>query len=396
MSHNYEVRANVRVVAGNGSLAELPRLLALHNPTSILLVSSGDYVQELGILDAARHAAEQVGATLIEDRGVVPNPRLEHVYELTETAREHHVDFLLAAGGGSSIDTAKSVAIALAAPEGKDVWDYFTADPEENLRHEVPTLKVGVISTLPGTGSEVGRSAVLTKVSTSEKLGVESNSLRPVFTIVDPTLSRTVPQHYQAAAIADEIAHLIETYTADDPDVDITDRLLEGATAGALTNAAKYADNPADDDARRQLHQISLYQHYLNFDRNSDWAGHPIEHVISGYYDLLHGEGLAIVTVAWLRYVASRRPDKIVQLVSRIYGVDAVSLGAERVVLGFADYIEALYAKLGLPTKLSAYNIGEGALDQIVDTVTAGGTRTVGAYLPLDRSAVRELLAAAL
>ncbi|PLS29353.1 iron-containing alcohol dehydrogenase [Bifidobacterium parmae] len=390
---NYEVRANIRVVFGDGALNELPTLLERHHPKSILLVSSGDYVDDLGIGDAVRQAADSLGATLIEDRGVVPNPRLEHVRELIETAKAHNVDFLLAAGGGSAVDTAKSVAIGLAAPEGTDVWDYFTVG---HAVEQVPTLKVGVINTLPGTGSEVGRSAVLTNLATKEKFGVEANNLRPVFTIVDPAFSRTVPQHFQAAAIADEIAHLIETYTADDTDVDITDRLLEGALAGALTNAAKYADDPADDNARKQLHQISLYQHYLNFDRNSDWAGHPIEHVISGDYDLLHGEGLAIVTVAWLRFIAAHKPTKLVQLVSRLYHVDAVTFSEEQVVRGFADHLEALYGRLGLPTKLSAYGIGQEGVDIVAAKVTAGGARTVGNYYALSQEDVRALLSAAL
>lgn len=390
---NYEVRADIRVVFGNGSLNELPALLERHHPTSILLVSSGDYVEELGISAAVREAAEQLGARLIEDRGVVPNPRLEHVRELIQVAREHRVDFLLAAGGGSAVDTAKSVAIGLASPDDVDVWDYFTVGKAVEY---VPSLKVGVINTLPGTGSEVGRSAVLTNLATKEKLGVEANNLRPVFTIVDPEFSRTVPQHFQAAAIADEIAHLIETYTADDTDVDITDRLLEGAIAGALTNAAKYADDPSDDNARKQLHQISLYQHYLNFDRNSDWAGHPIEHVISGRYDLLHGEGLAIVTVAWLRFIASHKPAKLVQLVSRLYGVDAVTFSEEQVVRGFADHLEALYRRLGLPTTLSAYGIDQPGVDNVAAEVTVHGTRTVGNYYALSEGDVRKLLAQAL
>lgn len=389
---DFEFHDTINLAFGKDAIKRLPDFIKATGATSLLLISSGDYVDELGITDAVRAAADQLGVAFTQDKGVVPNPRLEHVRELIELGRERKVDLLIAAGGGSSIDTAKATGIGLKAPG--DVWDYFPTTP--TIAEHIPTLPVGVISTIPGTGSEVSQAAVITREDTLEKRGAESPSLRPAFTIVDPTYALSVPEHFQAAGIADISAHIIENYAGNDKDVDVTDRLLEAALQSNFVAAERFVGNPQDPAVRVELHRLSLYQHFLEFGRTADWSGHIIEHALSGLHDLLHGEGLAIITPAWLRYIAPRHPEKIVQLAQRVLVTGTFTLSGEATVNVLADYQEGLYRRLGLKTRLSEYGLGEKEIREIARVASADGTHPVGRYLPLSQSDVEELLRLAL
>ena len=384
----HEFHDTFHVAFGEGAIDRLGAYVAPHHPKAVLLISSGDYVDELGITKAVQSVADEQGFELVQDKAVVPNPRLEHVNELVALGKQHGVDLVIAAGGGSSIDTAKAVGIGLAAQDGQDIWQYF----DERIREHIPTIPVGVISTLPGTGSEVSESVVITREDIRQKRGAESPSIRAAFTIVDPTYSLSVPDHYLAAGIADIAAHIVEMYSVEQPDIDVTDRFLENALQTDYLQAERFATDPKDPSVRLELHKISLYHHFLGLDRTGDWTGHTIEHALSGLYDLIHGEGLSIITPAWLRYIAPRHPDKLVRLASQVLSIDTFTLTGEQTVLQFADYVEGLYRKIGLRTRLHEHDLGENDIKAIASFATLDGKRPVGRYITLGTSEVEDVL----
>lgn len=181
-------------------------------------------------------------------------------------------------------------------------------------------------------------------------------------------------------------------YSTDDVDVDISDRLLETAIQADFVQGERLAVDPDDPIVRVELHRLSLYHHFLGMDRTADWSGHTIEHALSGLYDLIHGEGLSIVTPAWLRYIAPRHPRKLVQLASRVLHIDTFSLTGKQVVLQLADYAEGLYRRIGLKTRLHEHGLGEDDIKAVARLATRNDTRKVGRYIPLDSHDVADLL----
>lgn len=375
---------------GVGSISKLADRLSEVAPSSVLLVSTGDYPEKLGIADHVRQVADRIGAALAVDYGAQPNPKADHVRDLIALAREHHVDFVLAVGGGSAIDTAK--AVALGVPYDGDFWDFFTGEATPNK-----ALGVGAISTLPGSGSELSDCAVIQQGK--DKIFFESDALLPRFAIVDPSYALSVPQHYQSAAIADMSAHMLEVYATDVTPVDVSDRLIEACFSSLLTYGRKVVADPKNVDARAELHMLSIVTHndgFLANGRLADWVGHKIEHEISGLYGLVHGEGMAVVTPAWIRYVADRKPAKLVQFASRVLRFDVFDSEPREVVNHLADALEAFYRELGLRTRLGEHGIKRETLHEIASRATHDNTRIIGNYLSLNTDDVVALLEYAL
>lgn len=386
----FSYRSPTRIEFGPGAVERIGDLFDHERPSTVLQVSSGDYPEELGISDAVLRAASARGITVVTDSGAEPNPKIEPVRRLVGLARREGVDLVLAVGGGSAIDTAK--AVALGVPHDGDVWDFFagTARPRR-------ALPVGVVSTLPGSGSELSDCAVIQ--NGDRKVFLESDLILPRFAVVDPAYSLGVPAPYQASAVADMTAHLLEVYATDTTPVDVTDRLIEASFASLLTYGRRAVERPGDVDARAELHMLSLVTHndgFLANGRLADWVGHKIEHEISGRYGLIHGEGMAVVTPAWIRFVAARKPRKLVQFAHRVFKVDVFDRTDEDVVTLLAERLEAFYRSLGLRTRLAEHGIGAEAIPGLAARATHGGTRTLGHYVTLDAADVGELLAHAL
>lgn len=375
-----------KLVFGPGAQNNLEQLLREQNATSILLVYSGDYVFDLGIHDVVEKAVAAIGAKLIENGDVVPNPRIDLVRDLIVKAREADVDFVLAAGGASSFDTAKAVGVGLAY-DG-DVWDLFdgTAEPQSSI-------PVGVISTIPGSGSEVSDCAVLQQ--RQDKRALENRIVIPRFAIVNPEYSDTTPYRYQAAAVADLAVGFLEPYFTVKDHLESADRLLEGGLKAALLAGRRFAADPHDLKNRTELHWLSatMFNHcFLATGSENDWTTHRLEHELGGEFDVIHGEGIAAILPSIIRVVVKRQPQRYAQLAVRVLGEDPYDHSEYELALIFAKRLEDHFKTLGLGTSLHELDIPREAIRHIADQLTHDGTSTVGNYSPLTRDDVIEVL----
>lgn len=378
------------LVFGVDAEQQLEGLLRAHHASSILLVYSGDYVFDLGIHDVVESAARSLNARLIESGDVVPNPRIDLVRSLIERAHEHQVDFVLAVGGASAFDTAKAVGVGV--PYHGDVWELFdgSALPES-------TLPVGVISTIPGSGSELSDCAVLQQGQ--DKRALETRLIIPKFAIVNPVYSGTAPYRHQAAAVADLAVGFLEPYFTSGDHLESADRLLEGGFKAALTQGERFAQDPSDLKTRTELHWLSatMFNHcFLATGSTNDWTTHRLEHELGGRFDLIHGEGIAAILPSIIRYVAKRQPERYAQLAVRTLGVDPYDISQEQAANVLADTLESYFAKLDLATSLSDLDITRDDFEGVAEHLTHGDTQKVGNYSPLNKADVLAVLELAL
>ena len=383
----FEYYNPAKIVFGEDSEKNLKSLLKQYNVTSLLLVYSGDFVKTLGIYDVITEAVEELGIRFSESGEVVPNPSIELVRKLVAQGKEDNVDFVLAVGGGSSIDTAK--AIALGIPFDGDVWDFFDkgAIPDR-------VLNIGVIATTASSGSETSNAAIL---SYGEwKKGFEDDRIIPKFAIMNPKYTVNLPSYQTFVGIADVYSHLLERYFSDEKNSDTTDYLIEGAIRALLVNADRLLKDQKNINARAEIQWLASVAHnnFLDAGRSADWGSHRIEHELSAQYNITHGEGMAIVFTAWTRYMADVKPWRLALLASRVYGKDPYDYSEKERALLLSEELETFFRKLGLKTHLSELGIDDKDFEVMAKRATAGGN--VGHYVPLDAAAFQEVLKLAL
>ncbi len=346
---NFESKLGTRVVFGKGKENEVGKYVAEHS-NKVLIHYGGDYLKEYGILDRLTQSLEENSIDYIILDSVVPNPRLSLVKKGISICREQDIDFILAVGGGSAIDSSK--AIALGVKYDKDVWDFYTgkAEPKE-------ALKVGVVLTIPGSGSEMSESSIITNEEENLKYGIDTELIVPEFAILNPEMCYTIPPYLLSCGIADTLTHLFERYFTPTKNVVITDYLIEGAMKALLEIGPKLKKEPTNYDYCAEFMWIATIAHNGSMDvgRVSDWASHRIEHEISALYDITHGAGMAIVYPAWMKYVKNQDIDRFSQLATRVFGVihsskeEASHIGIQKV--------EEFFRALGLKTTLTEADV---------------------------------------
>lgn len=380
---SFEYYNPAKIVFGEDSEQKLEGLLKANEVHSLLLVYSGEFIKELGIYKVIEDAVNDLGIKFISNGSVVPNPGVELVRELVSEGKKNDVDFVLAVGGGSSIDTAKAVALGI--PYEGDVWDFFEKGitPKE-------VLKIGVIATTASSGSETSNCAI---ISNGEwKLGFEDNRIIPQFAIMNPRYTVGLPAYQTAVGIADVLAHLLERYFSDAKNSDTTDYLIEGAVRALLVNADRLIKDPKNVNARAELQWLASVAHnnFLDAGRIADWGSHRIEHELSAQYNITHGEGMAVVFVAWTKFTASRKPWRPALLAARVFGVDSYDHNEEERALILADKLEEFFKKLGVKTTLTELGIDDKDFEVMAARATRNGT--VGHYVPLDAESIKEIL----
>jgi alcohol dehydrogenase YqhD (iron-dependent ADH family) len=376
---NFQYHNPAKIVFGPGTIEKLGSLLKDANATSLLMIYSGDFIKDLGIYASVAKTCKELNIDFYENGSVVPNPKARLVRELSELGKDKKVNFVLAVGGGSAIDTAKAVALGI--PYTGDVWDFFDKGvlPEK-------VLPVGVISTIPASGSETSNCAIL---SNGEwKLGFEDDKIIPQFAIMDPKYTLKLPKYQTACGVADILSHLLERYFSDVPHTDVTDYLIEGAVKALLINGERVIKNPDDLDARSEISWLGSIAHnnLLDTGRIGDWGSHRIEHELSAQYGVTHGEGMAVVLVAWTRFAGAEKPYKLAQLASRIWGIDPYNYTESERADKLSSELERFFRLLGLKTKLGELGIDNKDFNIMADRATDKGTKTVGHYIPLDKA----------
>ena len=379
----FEYYNPAKIVFGEGSEKSIKGLLEQYKVTSLLLVYSGDFIKTLGIYDVITDAVKELGIKFSESGEVVPNPSIDLVRKLVEQGKKDNVDFVLAVGGGSSIDTAK--AIALGIPYDADVWDFF--DKGVSPEH---VLNIGVIATTASSGSETSNCAILSHGEW--KKGFEDDRIIPKFAIMNPKYTVNLPAYQTYVGIADVLSHLLERYFSDERNSDTTDYLIEGAIRALLVNADRLIEDPTNINARAEIQRLASVAHnnFLDAGRRADWGSHRIEHELSAQYNLTHGEGMAIVFTAWTKYIADIKPWRLALLASRVYGKDPYDYSEKERALLLSEELEKFFRKLGLKTHLSELGIGDKDFEVMANRATAGGN--VGHYVPLDSDKIVEIL----
>ena len=383
----FEYHNPARIVFGEDSEKRLKSLLADYKVKSLLLVYSGDFIKTLGIYSAVQEAVSELGIRFSENGNVVPNPSIDLVRELVWQGKTSGVDFVLAVGGGSSIDTAKAVALGI--PYEGVVWDFFSKGVSAER-----VLPIGVIATTASSGSETSNAAIL---SNGEwKLGFEDVRIIPKFAIMNPKYTVNLPEYQTFVGVADVLSHLLERYFSDEKYSDTTDYLIEGAIRALLVNADKLIENPRDINARGEIQWLASVAHggFLDVGRRADWGSHRIEHELSAQYNITHGEGMAVVTVAWTKYMAQKKPWRLALLASRLFGIDPYNYSEKERAYALSEKLAAFFKKLKLATTLSDLKIDDKDFE--VMAVRAVKNGNVGHYVPLDATAIKDILKLAL
>ena len=379
----FEYYNPAKIVFGEESEKSLKGLLEKHNVKSLLLVYSGDFIKTLGIYSVIEEAVKELGIKFSENGNVVPNPTIELVRELVAQGKKDDVDFVLAVGGGSSIDTAKAVAIGI--PYEGDVWDFFEKGivPDE-------VLPIGVIATTASSGSETSNAAILS--SGEWKLGFEDDRIIPRFAIMNPRFTAGLPAYPTFVGVADVLAHLLERYFSDEKNSDTTDYLIEGAIRALLVTADKLIADLKDINARAEIQWLASVSHGGSLDagRRADWGSHRIEHELSAQYNIVHGEGMAVVFTAWTKYMAKVKPWRLALLASRVFGADPYNYSEEERAQILAEKLEQFFKKLGLKTTLTELGIDDKDFETMAKRATRNGK--VGHYEPLDADSIVKIL----
>lgn len=349
-----------------------------------LLVYGKGSVVRSGLLDRVKKSLEEAGIPYAELGGVQPNPVDSKVYEGIEIAKKEGIDSVLAIGGGSSIDTAKAIAAAI--PYDGDFWDFFCGKAKVTK-----ALPVGVVLTIPAAGSEGSGNTVITKLDGLHKLGMGSDVLRPKFALMNPELTFTLPPYQTAAGITDMMAHIMERYFSNTPNVEITDRVAEGVLKAIITEAPKVIANPEDYDARANIMWSGTLAHngVCSGGREEDWATHGLEHELSAVYDVTHGAGLAVMFPAWMSYAMQENPGKIAQFARRVFNVEEAD-DKKAALLGI-EALKKFLKSIGMPVNMKELGIDNPDVELLAKKVTENKGSIFGNYIKINQEVAEKI-----
>ena len=347
--------------------------------TKVLIHYGGGSVVRSGLLDRVKASLEAEGIAFVTLGSVKPNPRSGLVYEGIELCRKEKVDFVLAVGGGSTIDSSKAIA-AGTVYEG-DFWDFYCGKPVEKA------LPVGTILTIAAAGSEGSPDSVITKEEGMFKRGATGEGLRPTFSILNPALTQTLPPFQTACGITDIMAHLFERYFTNTTDVEVTDRVIEGLLMTMIHEGPKVIANPDDYQARANIMWAGMIAHNncCGVGRDQDWASHNLEHELSALYDCAHGAGLAVVFPAWMEYTMQHDVMRFAQVASRVWGCAMDFQHPEVTAKAGIQAFRAFLKSIGMPQTMAELGGKEEDIPYLAHTAAYGNDNggTLGGFVVL-------------
>ena len=344
---NFKYYTPTKVVFGKGTESQTADLIKEFGGKKVLIHYGGGSVIRTGLMKKVTDILDEAGISYVTLGGAVPNPRLGLVYEGIELCKKEGVDFILAVGGGSAIDSAKAIGYGV-TNEG-DVWDFY-----DYKRTAAACLPIGVILTLSATGSEMSDSSVITKEDGLVKRGYSSDFSRPKFAIMNPELTMTLPDYQTACGCTDIMMHTMERYFTQGGNMELTDALAEGLLRTVMRNAKILAGDPKNYDARAEVMWAgSLAHNGLTGCGNDggDWMSHKLEHELGGLFDVAHGAGLAAVWGSWARYVYKNCLPRFKKFAIQVMGVEDAG-SDEEIALKGIEAMEAFYREINMPTNL--------------------------------------------
>lgn len=389
--NNFVFYSPTEFVFGKNTEVQVGALARKYGAQKVMIVYGGGSVVRSGLLDRVKQSLQEAGVAYCEMGGVQPNPIDGKVYEGIQLCRREQVDMMLPVGGGSVIDTAK--AIAAGALYDGDFWDFFIGCAKVEK-----ALKVAVVLTIPAAGSEGSGNTVITKTETLQKLGLcAPEHLRPVFSIMNPELTYTLPAYQTACGIADMMAHIMERYFTNTPDVEISDRLCEGTLTAIIKEAYRVKQQPDNYAARANIMWCGTVAHngICGVGREEDWASHALEHEISAIYDVAHGAGLAVIFPAWMAFMAEHNPAKIAQFAHRIFDIPK-SEDLEEMALAGTARLKHFFRYMGLPVSFKELGIEHPDIDRMLVSLQRNKGELLGNYVKLTMTDCREIYRLAL
>ena len=366
---DFSFYAPTEVEFGQASEEKVAELVTKYGGTRVLVHYGGQSAIRSGLLDKVCGQLQSAGIYFEQLGGVVPNPRLSKVHEGIALCRQSRLDFILAIGGGSVIDSAK--AIGYGVLYDGEVWDFYLGKASATQ-----CMPVGVVLTIPAAGSEMSEASVITNEDGGIKLGYSNNICRPKFAIMNPCRTFTLPPYQTAAGVTDIMMHTMERYFNPDCDMTITDELAEALMRTMQQCVKDVLKNPEDYRQRAQIMWAgSLAHNDVTGNRNNgDWATHNIEHELSGLFDVTHGAGLAAIWPSWARYVYRQNVSRFVRFAVNVMGVQNDFTDPEGTALRGIEAMEVFYHQIGMPINIHEL-IGRDITDEEITIMTRKCTR---------------------
>ena len=374
---DFNYYAPTEVVFGQKSEEQVAALVKKYGGTKVLVHYGGKSAVRSGLLDKLCRLLKEGGVPYVCLGGVVPNPRLSLAHQGIELCRKEGVDFILAVGGGSVIDSAKCIAYGVCL-EG-EVWDLYLGKAQP-----ATMLPVGCVLTIPAAGSEMSEASVITNEDGDVKLGYSNNLSRPKFAIMNPCRTFTLPPYQTAAGVTDMMMHTMERYFTKDDDMDLTTDLAEAVLRRMKTAVFDVLKNPEDYRQRAQIMWGGSVAHngLTGCGVHDDWATHQLEHELSGMFDVTHGAGLAAVWPSWARYVMHENLSRFVRFAVNVMDVPNDFSDPEGTALKGIEAMERFYHAIGMPTtikELIGREITDAEIKEMTRKCSQNGARKIGA-----------------
>lgn len=378
---NFEYYTPTRIVFGKNTEDQVGRLVKEQNCKKVLVHYGSQSAVKSGLLDRIYASLKEASIEYVSLGGVVPNPRISKAREGIELCRKEGVDFILAVGGGSVIDSAKAIGYGVAC--GGDVWDFYS-------KKRIPTgcLPIGCVLTIAAAGSEMSNSSVLTNEEGWLKRGCNNDLCRCRFAVMNPELTYTLPKYQTASGCVDILMHTMERYFNNNQSMDLTDHLCEALMRTVMMNGRILMQSPENYDARAEIMWAGSLSHNGLMGCGTDggdWSCHQLEHELGGMFDVAHGAGLAAVWGSWARYVMDANVERFAQFACNVFEIPCGSDLKEAALKGI-EAMEQFYRYMEMPTSVS--DLGITLTDEQIETLSYKcsfeNTRTIGVVKKLN------------
>lgn len=372
---------------GKGTENETGKYVKRFGGSRVLIHYGGGSVVRTGLLDRVKASLEAEQISYVELGGVRPNPRSGLVYEGIELCRKEKIDFILAVGGGSTIDSAK--AIAAGVPYDGDFWDFY----EGKIVDEA--LPIGTVITISAAGSEGSPDSVITKEDGMFKRGATGEGLRPKFTVMNPALTQTLPPFQTACGITDILAHLYERYLTNTEEVETTDRMIEGLMMAMIHEGPRVIEDPDNYEARANIMWAGMMAHNnsCGVGRTQDWTSHDVEHELSALYDCAHGAGLAVVMPAVFQYNMKHNVMRFAKAAVRVWNCPMDFEHPEKTALSGIEALRRFLISIGMPKNFEELGAKEEDIEKLAYSACYGNGRTgtIGGFVSLNQKDVENI-----
>ena len=380
---SFEYFAPTKVIFGKDSHLQIGDILKKENCHKVLIHYGGKSAVASGLIDEVSGYLTDAGIDFVTLGGVVPNPRLSKVREGIELCKKENVDFILAVGGGSVIDSAKAIGYGVANP-WTDVWNFY-------LKTEVPTacLPIGVIPTIAASGSEMSNSSVITNEDGWLKRGAAKCDLcRPKFALMNPKLTYSLPQYQTESGCVDILMHTMERYFVNIETMEMTDSISESLMQTVIYNARILMREPDNYTARAEIMWAGSLSHNGLTGCGTgggDWACHQLEHELGGLYDVTHGAGLAAIWGSWARYVYDVNPERFAQFATNVFDIPC-GLDFEKTALAGIEAMEDFFHSIKMPVSLHelGLDLDDQQIHELAFKCSYEDTRTIGVFKQLN------------